>query len=225
MESGKNVRDEALAPFPRTELSIKTHTKEYYASITHVDAQIGKIIEVLKASGKMDNTYIIFTADHGLAMGRHGLLGKQNLFDHSIRSPLIILGPNIPKNKIVNTDVYLQDAMATSLDIAGARKPKYIEFNSFLDIAKGTETKSKYHAIYGGYKNTQRMIRKNGYKLIVYPKIKKILLFNLKEDPEEMTDISKLQEQKKRVKKLFEALIKLQKSMGDSLDITNCYQN
>ena len=221
--SGIRVRDEALAPFPRTELAIKTHTKEYYASITHLDAQIGKIIKALKASGKMDNTYIIFTADHGLAMGKHGLLGKQNLFDHSIRPPMIILGPDIPKNKKINADVYLQDAMATTLDIAGVQKPKYIDFNSFLQIAKGTESKSKYDAIYGAYKDSQRMIRKDGFKLMVYPKIKKILLFNLKNDPEEMHDISNNTEQKERVKTLFKALLKLQEEMDDPLDITECY--
>ncbi|KAA5823782.1 sulfatase-like hydrolase/transferase [Algibacter amylolyticus] len=218
--SGINVRDEALAPFPRTELAVKTHTKEYYASITHVDAQIGKIIEVLKASGKMDNTYIIFTADHGLAMGRHGLIGKQSLFDHSIRPPMIILGPDIPKNKKTNVDVYLQDAMATSLDIAGVEKPKYIEFNTFLDIAKGAKKTSNYHAIYGAYKDAQRMIRKDGYKLLVYPKIEKVLLFDLKKDPEEIHDISKNPEQRERVKTLFNQLLKLQKDMDDPLDIS-----
>ncbi|UZO82308.1 sulfatase-like hydrolase/transferase [Aquimarina sp. ERC-38] len=224
MASGQNVRDEALAPFPRTELAIKTHTKEYYASITHVDAQIGKILQALKASGKMNNTYIIFTADHGLAMGRHGLLGKQNLFDHSIRPPMIILGPDIPKNKKTDTDVYLQDAMATSLEIAGVKKPEYVEFNSFLDIAKGTETASKYTAIYGAYRDAQRMIRKDGYKLLVYPKIKKTLLFDLENDPEEMYDIANEPEQKERFASLFKELEQLQKSMDDSLDISDCYQ-
>ncbi|WP_343328576.1 sulfatase-like hydrolase/transferase [Polaribacter staleyi] len=218
--SGRNVRDEALAPFPRTELAVKTHTKEYYASITHVDAQIGKIIEALKASGKIENTYIIYTADHGLAMGKHGLIGKQSLFDHSIRPPMVIIGPDIPKNKKTNIDVYLQDAMATSLDIAGVQKPKYIEFNTFLDIAKGTATKSKYKAIYGAYKDAQRMIRKDGYKLMVYPKIKKVLLFDLKNDPEEMEDLSKNPAQKERVKNLFQDLLKLQKEMDDTLDLS-----
>jgi arylsulfatase A-like enzyme len=223
--NGDNLRDEALAPFPRTEFAIKTHTKEYYASITHVDAQIGKIVEALKSSGKMDNTYIIFTADHGLAMGRHGLLGKQSLFDHSIRPPMIILGPTIPKNKKTSVDVYLQDAMATSLDIASIEKPKYIEFNSFLDIAKGKKSKSNYDAIYGAYLDVQRMIRKDGYKLMVYPKINKILLFNLKNDPEEMNDISKLPENKEKVKSLFNQLLQLQKEMDDPLDISEIFKN
>ena len=221
--NGNNLRDEALAPFPRTEYAIKTHIKEYYASITHVDAQIGKIFEALKASGKIENTYIIFTADHGLAMGKHGLLGKQSLFDHSIRPPLIILGPKIPKNKKTNLDVYLQDAMATSFEIAGIKKPNYIEFNSFLDIAKGKKTKSNYNAIYGAYLDVQRMIRKDNYKLIVYPKIKKLVLFDLKNDPEEIIDLSNNPEQKERVKNLFYQLLKLQEEMEDPLNIKDCY--
>ena len=218
--NGRSLRDEALAPFPRTEFAIKTHTKEYYASITHMDAQIGKIIDALKTSGKMENTYIIFTSDHGLAMGKHGLLGKQSLFDHSIRAPLIILGPDIPKNKKTSVDVYLQDAMATSLDIAGITKPNYIDFNTFLDIAKGKESNSKYNAIYGAYRDSQRMIRKDDYKLLVYTKINKLLLFDLKNDPEEIHDISNKFEQKGRVKSLFNQLVEIQKEMDDPLDIS-----
>lgn len=223
--NGDNLRDEALAPFPRTEYAIKTHVKEYYASITHVDAQIGVIIKALQESGKMDNTYIFFTADHGLAMGRHGLIGKQNLFDHSMRPPMVIIGPDIPKDRRTDADVYLQDVMATSLDIAGAEKPTYIEFNSFLDIAKGKTKKSKYESIYGAYLNVQRMIRKDGFKLMVYPKINKVLLFDLTEDTEEMNDISELPENQEKVKSLFQDLLQLQKEMDDPLDLTHIYQS
>lgn len=218
--NGDDLRDEALAPFPRTELAIKTHIKEYYASITHLDAQIGDILTALKNSGKINNTYIIFTSDHGLAMGKHGLLGKQNLFDHSIRPPMIIVGPDIPKNKKNTADVYLQDAMATSLEIAGIQKPNYIEFNSFLQLAKQNNTKSNYKSIYGAYLDVQRMIRKDGYKLLVYPKIKKVLLFNLQTDPEEMNNIANLPEEQNRVLQLFNELQKLQKTMNDPLDIS-----
>ncbi|MCL7762586.1 sulfatase-like hydrolase/transferase [Polaribacter sp. Z014] len=220
---GDDLRDEALAPFPRTEYAIKVHTKEYYASISHVDAQIGKIIEALKKSGKMDNTYIFYTADHGLAMGRHGLLGKQNLFDHSIRPPLVIIGPDIPKDKRSDADVYLQDIMATALDLAGVEKPEYVEFNSFLDIAKGQSEKSNYKAIYGAYLNLQRMIRKDGFKLIVYPEIEKVLLFDLKNDPEEMNDLATNAKYKDKVKKMFKDLIKLQTEMDDPINLSGIY--
>ncbi|TGV00975.1 sulfatase-like hydrolase/transferase [Flavivirga rizhaonensis] len=223
IENSNDLRDEALAPFPRTEYAIKVHTKEYYASITHVDAQIKLILEALQKSGKMNNTYIFLTADHGLAMGRHGLLGKQSLFDHSIRPPMLVIGPDIPKNKKVNADVYLQDIMATSLEIAGVKKPTYVEFNSFLDIAKGTTDKSHYNAIYGAYLDVQRMIRKDGYKLLVYPNIDKILLFDLKNDPEEMNNIADNPSNKERVKTLFEELIQLQKDMDDPVNLEGLY--
>jgi len=222
--NGNNLRDEALAPFPRTAYAIKVHTQEYYASITHVDTQIGLIIDALKKSGKMDNTYIFFTADHGLAMGRHGLLGKQSLFDHSIRPPMIVIGPDIPKNNKVKADVYLQDIMATSIEIASVEKPEYVEFNSFLDLAKGETEKSHYDAIYGAYLKVNRMIRKDGFKLLVYPKLKKVLLFDLKKDPEEMNDIAEDPANKAKVKSLFTELLQLQKDMDDPLDLTGIYQ-
>lgn len=224
IDNDPSLRDEALAPFPRTAYAIKTHIQEYYASITYLDEQIGIILDALEKSRKMDNTYIFFTSDHGLAMGRHGLMGKQSLFEHSVKPPLIIAGPGIPKNKIVNEAVYMQDVMATALDVAGIKKPVYIEFNSLLPLAKGTAQKSKYAAIYGSYMNVERSIHKGDYKLILYPKIKKVLLFNLKTDPEEMIDLSGNPVNRKIVLRLFLDLLYLQKSLDDTLDLKGWYQ-
>ena len=218
--NGPDLRDEALAPFPRTEYATKKHIQEYYALITHLDDQIRAILDALEASGKMDNTYIIFTADHGLAMGHHGLLGKQSLFDHSIRPPFIIVGPKIGKGKKIDTDIYLQDVMATSLELAGIEKPDYVYFNSFLDILEGERTTSHYDAIYGGYVNTQRMIRKDGFKLLVYPKLNKILLFDMANDPEEMYDLGDRPEHKEKINAMFTELIQMQKELKDPLDIS-----
>ena len=218
--NGPGLRDEALAPFPRTEYATKKHIQEYYALITHLDDQIGAILNALEASGKIDNTYIIFTADHGLAVGRHGLLGKQSLFDHSIRPPFMILGPKIPKGEKIDMDIYLQDAMATSLELAGIEKPDYVYFNSFLDILNGTRNTSHYDAIYGGYVSTQRMIRKEGFKLLVYPKLNKILLFDMANDPEEMYDLADKPEHKVRKETMFTELMQLQKELNDPLDIS-----
>ena len=201
------LRDEALAPFPRTPYAIKKHIQEYYAIITHLDVQIGEIIDELEKSGKMENTYIFFTADHGLAMGRHGLLGKQNMFDHSIRPPLMVMGPGIPQGQKIEADVYLQDIMASSLELAGIDKPDYVEFNSFIELAKGKRSNSYYESIYGAYLKVQRMIRKDNYKLIVYPNIKKTLLFDLLNDPEEMTDLSELPEYSKSLAKCNQHLM------------------
>ena len=222
--NGQDLRDEALAPFPRTEYAVKVHTKEYYALITHLDEQIGGILDGLEATGKMDNTYIIFTSDHGLAMGRHGLLGKQTQFDHSIRPPFMIVGPDIPANKKVDADIYLQDAMATSLELARIEKPDYVFFNSVLDLTKGSRTDSHYDAIYNGYIDYQRMIRKDGFKLIVYPKLNKVLLFDMQNDPEEMNDLAENPEYREKVKMLFKALQELQNELQDLLDLSAIYQ-
>ena len=81
-------RDEELAPWPRTPEIVRQHLADYYAAIEFLDAQIGRILDALKASNQYENTLIVFTADHGLAIGSHGLFGKQNLYDHSMRAPL-----------------------------------------------------------------------------------------------------------------------------------------
>ena len=222
--NGPDLRDEALAPFPRTPYATKVNIQEYYAIITHLDEQIGKVLDALAASGKMDNTYIFFTADHGLAMGKHGLLGKQSLFDHSIRPPLMLMGPDIPKGKKITNDVYLQDVMATSLELADIEKPDYVEFKSFLSQAKGLTDKGNYEEIYGAYVNLQRMIRKDGFKLIVYPKIKKLLLFDMQKDPEEMNDLAGLPEFQAQAKGLFTDLLRLQKEMEDDLDLQPIFE-
>ena len=221
---GPKLRDEALAPFPRTEYATKVHMQEYYAIVTHLDQQIGEILDALEASGKMENTYIFFTADHGLSVGRHGLLGKQNMYDHSVRVPLMLVGPDIPANRQVETDVYLQDVMASSLELAGIEKPDYVEFNSLLGLAKGETEQGPYDAIYGGYINYQRMIRKDDMKLIVYPQANEVLLYNLKEDPKELTDLADDPDYVDEVASLFEDLLALQQQFEDTLDLEPMYR-
>ncbi|GAA3651425.1 sulfatase-like hydrolase/transferase [Flavivirga jejuensis] len=183
------IRDEKLAPFPRTPYAIKVHRQEYYASITYMDAQIGRILDALEKSGKADNTYIIFTSDHGLAVGHHGLVGKQNMYEHSMRAPFIISGPGIKANKKLDTPIYIQDAMATSLELASIKKPDYVAFKSVLPLMQN-RTKKNYETIFGAYMGTQRMLIKDQWKLIVYPKIKKKKLFNLLEDELEINDLA-----------------------------------
>ena len=225
MGAGKKLRDERLAPFPRTDYAVKVNKQEYYAITTHLDDQIKDIIESLEKKGLKENTYIFFSSDHGLAIGEHGLLGKQNMYDHSVRVPLMVVGPNIPKGKKIDADIYLQDIMATSLDIADVKKPEYIEFNSFLDLVNDKQTQSSYNSIYGVYeKGSQRMIRKDNYKLILYPKVKQMLLYNLNEDPLEMNNLAKNPENSDKIKSLFKDLVQLQKEKGDALDLESIYK-
>ena len=169
-----------------------------------------------KKSGKDKNTYIFFTGDHGLSVGRHGLLGKQNMFDHSIRVPLLVVGPDIPKKHKIDQEVYLQDIMATSLELANIDQPDDIEFNSLLSTVKGTSQEKIYkYGIYGAYIDYQRMIRKDGFKLIVYPKIKKTVLFDLKNDPLEINDLSTNPSYLKKKTDLFTGLLSLQNKFSD----------
>lgn len=214
------LRDEALAPFPRTPYSVKTHIREYYAIISHLDAQIGRILDALKESNLSDNTYIIFTADHGLSVGSHGLLGKQNMYDHSIRVPFIIAGPNIPSGQISTQDIYLQDVMPTTLELAGIDKPEDVYFHSLLNIINGDSQNGNYsQGIYGAYMNLQRMIRKGKYKLIVYPKIQKTLLFDLETDPYELSDLSEETAYSSILDSLLFDLRNLQIELNDSIDL------
>lgn len=218
MKSGRKLRDERLAPFPRTENSIKVNRQEYYAIITHMDYQIGRILESLEKTGKADNTYIFFTADHGLACGKHGLMGKQNPFDHSTRVPFMVVGPNIEKNKRIDSKIYLQDIMPTSLELAGVEKPDHVDFHSILPILKD-EQKTNYKSIYGAYLDAQRSVTMDGFKLILYPKINKSLLFDLKNDPDEMHDLSDEEKHQKKIKILTKELLRLQKETVDNLKL------
>lgn len=190
-----------------------------------MDHQIGRILEALEKSGKADNTYIFFTSDHGLAVGNHGLIGKQNMYDHSIRVPLFVVGPEVPENKKIDVDVYLQDVMASTLDLAGMEKPEYIEFNSLMPFIKGKRNETFYPAIYGCYlKDMQRMIRADGFKLIVYPQIKTMRLYNLLNDPQELNDLSGDNNYKETKMKLFNQLLQLQKDMDDPLDLQTVFK-
>ena len=215
----KKLRDEKLAPFPRTEYSVKVNRQEYYAIITHMDAQLGRILDALDKSGKADNTYVFFTADHGLAVGHHGLFGKQNMYDHSMRVPMMVCGPSLPKNKKLGMPVYLQDIMPSTLELAGVKKPGYVQFKSLMPLISGKK-KSSYDAVYGAYKaDLQRMVAAGDYKLIMYPAVRKIKLFNLKDDPMEMNNLASVKKYEPVIAGLFKAFVKLQKETGDTLKI------
>ncbi|SFF67669.1 Arylsulfatase A [Salegentibacter agarivorans] len=223
IKNGPSLRDEALAPYPRTSYAIKTHIREYYASITYLDKQIGDILDALEESGEMKNTYIFFTSDHGLSLGEHGLLGKQSLFESSMKAPLIIVGPHIPKNKKVDTPVYVQDVMPSTLEAASIEKPEYVDFKSLISLAQGTKNVEHYDAIYGAYLDVERSIRKGNLKLILYPEISKGLLFDLEKDPNEMNNLFDNSDYQNKVKSAFISLVKLQDSLNDPLDLREYY--
>ncbi|MDF1574846.1 MAG: sulfatase-like hydrolase/transferase [Bacteroidales bacterium] len=213
------LRDEKLAPFPRTGYAVKVHRQEYYALISHLDAQIGRILDHLEESGQADNTYIFFTADHGLSVGQHGLMGKQNMYDHSMRSPLMVAGPGIPAGNREKRVVYLQDIMPTVIEYAGGTVPEWVDFKSLRPVIEAKNTTTAYPEIYGAYMDLQRMIRIDDYKLIVYPGAGVIRLFDLLNDPAERFDLAGATGQQDRVRSMFVKLQETQDQMADTLKL------
>ena len=154
-----------------------------------MDAQIGRIIEALTKHGKLDNTVIIFTSDHGLAIGSHGLMGKQNMYEHTIGVPLIMSGPGIPRNERKNAQIYLRDLFPTTCELANIPIPKTVEGQSFKAVIEGRKRRIYEHT-FGYFKDRQRMVRTDRWKLIYYPHLDRYQLFDLENDPDELKDLT-----------------------------------
>lgn len=188
-----NVRDEQLLPVPRDPEAIKKDIALYYGMVSEMDAQVGRILEALEKSGLKENTLIVFAGDNGLAVGQHGLLGKQNLYEHSIRVPMIISGPGIPVNKKTEGFTYLSDITPTIIDYLEVKRPSSVEGRSLLPVIQDPARKVR-SSIYNVYGHWSRSIKsEDGYKMIVYnvDGIVTTQLFNLKKDPLEIKDLSK----------------------------------
>jgi arylsulfatase A-like enzyme len=183
-------RDEKLFAWPRTPEETRGEIAAYYAVISHMDAQIGRVLKALEASGELGNTVIVFSSDHGLGVGSHGLRGKQSMYEHTIGVPLVMSGPGISKGKRLATQCYLRDLFPTLCDLAGVKGPgERIDGRSLQPALLGE--KEQIHPFVVGYFRTfQRMIRYSGWKYIEYPAVKKVQLFHLAEDPDELHDLS-----------------------------------
>ena len=207
------LRDENLAAWPRQKETVRDQLAEYYALITHLDAQISRILQALEDSGEMDNTIIIYTADHGLAVGSHGLLGKQSIYDHSVGTPLIFVGPGIPRNEQRDALVYLYDLFPTICDMNSVAIPESVEGTSIKGIINGDQ-KSIRKDLYFNYRHLMRGMRDDQYKLICYPKIAHVQLFDLKNDPHEMTNLAKDKGHAKRIAQMKARVLAWEKQLG-----------
>lgn len=185
------IRDENLAPFPRTKEIVQKHIADYYAVITHTDAQIGRIFAALEKTGKDKNTIIVFSSDNGLAIGRHGLMGKQNVYDHSVHVPLIISGPGIPKGQLRDQLCYIYDIYPTLCERAGLKTPETVQFKSLNKVIKDAEAEHR-DSLYFAFMSWQRSIRDRQYKLIEYcvENSRHTQLFDLADDPMETKNLA-----------------------------------
>ena len=217
-QGDSRVRDEVLAPFPRTEEAVKLHRSEYYAILSHVDQQIGRILDTLKANGQENNTIVMFSGDHGLAVGQHGLMGKQNQYDHSVRIPLMIAGPGMKPGIRVDSLVYQSGLFPTACDLCGLPIPETVEHRSLVqrDTTGRLRPTNGYTHIHGGYMGLQRMIRDHEWKLIVYPKAGVEQLFHIKSDPFEIHNLAAIPEHANRIREIKANLRKLMTELGDT---------
>ena len=176
----------------RDERTIRNEIGRQFACSEYIDVQVGRVLKKLEEMGELDNTYIFYTADHGMAIGRHGLQGKQNLYQHTWRVPLIVKGPGIQTGTRATGNVYLLDVLATLCDLTGVKTPKSNEGISFRPVLEGKQktTRDVLYGVYcGGTKPGMRCVKKGDWKLIKYDvmdgKVQQTQLFNLADNPHE----------------------------------------
>lgn len=183
------VRDEQLAALPRDPAEVRRHIAEYYGMISHHDAQIGRMLACLKQRGLRDNTIVVYVADHGLGLGQHGLMGKQNVYEHSIRVPMILNGPGVPAGRNVTADVYSYRLFATLGELAGLARPASVMGESLRPQFDGADNTGPH---FSHYREMQATVKLGRWKLIEYypPAESRVQLFDLETDPWETRDRS-----------------------------------
>lgn len=207
------IRDEKLEDFPRTEVAIRKRLAAYYGEVTHTDAQIGRILKALDETGLRDNTIIVFSSDNGLALGSHGLLGKQNVYEHSVKVPLIVAGPGLPKGEDRQQLCYIYDIYPTLCEMAGLEIPDTVQYKSLNSVIRSAQAEHRDH-LYFSFMSWQRSVRDDRFKLIEYcvNDERHTQLFDLASDPAEARNLAEELGHAKeliRLRKLLESERKL----------------
>jgi arylsulfatase A-like enzyme len=213
------VRDENLTDWPRRPEVIQMILSDYYALVSHLDGQIARILQALKENGQYDNTIIVYAADNGLALGSHGLLGKQNLYEHSTKVPLILRGPGVPAGKEFDALAYIHDLYPTLAALAGLPPRADIDGRSLAKVLTGEEEKVR-EQVFTAYRNTVRAVRDERWKLIRYPERDYTQLFDLENDPEEIRNLADNPAFASELQRMMALLQDSQKTFGDSIPLT-----
>jgi len=186
------IRDEVLLPRPLDPKALAEQNAIYYGMVSHLDHWVGLILDELKARELDGNTIVLFTSDHGLARGSNGLLGKQNLYEHTLKVPCLAVGPGVPAGKRSDVPLYNYEIYRTFADYAGAKIPeKQAEGRSFRPILEGRTTTPR-EVTYHGYTHLMRALVEGQWKLIEYHvgDARHTQLFDLAGDPHEEKDLS-----------------------------------
>lgn len=177
----------------RDEPTIRNEIGRQFACGENIDVQVGRVLDRLEELGELDDTYVVYTSDHGIAIGRHGLQGKQNLYEHTWRVPLIVKGPGIAPGSRARGNVYLLDVLATLCELAAVEAPATNEGLSFAPVLRGERQTVRdvlYGAYCGGTKPGMRSVRRGDWKLIRYDTlegaVRETQLFDLSRNPHEL---------------------------------------
>jgi len=205
------IRDEKLLPQPRPPAAVREMIADYYRYISYLDSLIGRILNALEASPHAKNTIVVFAADSGVARGSHGLIGKQNLYEHSVRVPLIIGGPGITTNKKTAAMCYLYDVFPTLGAFSGVPAPKASQGVDLSATLRDPSKPGRTELLFA-YKNIQRALRDDRWKVIRYPQINRSQLFDLQADPFEKNDLAATP----KLNDMLQRLAKAQAEVGDN---------
>ncbi|WP_168122045.1 sulfatase-like hydrolase/transferase [Paenibacillus sp. HB172176] len=191
------IRDEVLAAQPRKQEEMKEHLAEYYGMISHLDHELGKVVDCLKRRGVYEDTIIVFAGDNGLALGQHGLMGKQSSYEHSVRVPLLFSGLGLPANERRNQYVYLLDIFPTLCELSEIDIPSSVEGISLLQAMSDPDAPTR-DELYLAYGDCVRAVKNDRYKLIEYStaSMQATQLFDLNGDPSEKANLADNEEHK-----------------------------
>jgi arylsulfatase A-like enzyme len=213
-------RDEELLPWPRDPAQVRKEIAAYYGMISEVDAEMGRILDTLAEKGLLDNTLVVFAGDNGLALGAHGLLGKQNLYEESLRVPMIMAGPGVAANVVDHRFAYLSDILPTVASLLGLAPPSSSEGSALLGAKQVSPRPNGYFQ----YRDLQRAIRSSDlWKLIGYrltatgAEFDRLQLFDLNLDPSEVKDLSAVDAYQTKISELQSALAVERARYGDPL--------
>ena len=206
-------RDEHLAAYPREEKEIRRHIAEYFAMITHLDYEIGRLLDALHDSGEEENTIIVFTGDNGLAVGQHGWLGKEDIYEHGVRIPLVMAGPGIAENSRNDAYVYLYDIFPTLCEKVGIDVPESVDGKSFVHLLDGEHGESFRDELYLIFDNFVRGVKDEKYKLIEYrngdaQEDKWTFLYDIQNDPWETENLANDEKYADKVREMRDKIIR-----------------
>lgn len=191
----KNYKEMAAGP-PRTEEEVRTFTRGYYATITRLDDQMGTLVQQLKDAGSYENTLIIFLSDNGYMLGNHGLGNKITMHEESVRVPMFIHGPRLPKHGLrCAALVSSLDVFPTVLELAGVAKPERLSGVSLLPLLENPGggvreyVASECVGVNGVVGTGHRMVRTARWKYVLTG-VNEEYLFDETADPYELRNVA-----------------------------------